>query len=397
MKLSNIAFTIFALLLFPFIYFSINNVDDLGGESPYGVHCAFFNLLIVLNSLLFLAFCGKSSFYKTNRLVLSWIFWVVLSQIFVYLGQLNSLKLFTDIVYVLFWPVCFLFTYKLIAVSPSKSDLLKKLFVLCFFEALILYVVILFTRGFFIEILYSSNEIYYPLLLTPWVFLLKSEKLKFVCFSLLAIAILSSTKRSALLVLLLILLPYYIHLGKSIFRNRLLFVSLIVLLLFVSVSIFYRIDSRMDNRLTSRIESVEEDRGSGRLDIWSAVIHEQSRSSFVEWLFGHGHNSVQKHVIVFNKGYSAHNDYLQMLFDYGIFALITMLIFIYYRFRRLLYLYRKKHNLFFSYYSSMVLFMVLTMVSHLVKYSTYFVFVVVYWAMVESLIDRERLLNKQKA
>ena len=297
----------------------------------------------------------------------------------------------------LFWPVCFLFTYKLIAVSPSKSDLLKKLFVLCFFEALILYVVILFTRGFFIEILYSSNEIYYPLLLTPWVFLLKSEKLKFVCFSLLAIAILSSTKRSALLVLLLILLPYYIHLGKSIFRNRLLFVSLIVLLLFVSVSIFYRIDSRMDNRLTSRIESVEEDRGSGRLDIWSAVIHEQSRSSFVEWLFGHGHNSVQKHVIVFNKGYSAHNDYLQMLFDYGIFALITMLIFIYYRFRRLLYLYRKKHNLFFSYYSSMVLFMVLTMVSHLVKYSTYFVFVVVYWAMVESLIDRERLLNKQKA
>ena len=149
--------------------------------------------------------------------------------------------------------------------------------------------------------------------------------------------------------------------------------------------------------MTSRIESVEEDRGSGRLDIWSAVIHEQSRSSFVEWLFGHGHNSVQKHVIVFNKGYSAHNDYLQMLFDYGIFALITMLIFIYYRFRRLLYLYRKKHNLFFSYYSSMVLFMVLTMVSHLVKYPTYFVFVVVYWAMVESLIDRERLLNKQKA
>lgn len=397
MKLSNIAFAVFALLLVLFMFFSMNDLEDSGVESEYGLYAAFLNFLIILNSLLFLAFSGKKCFFKTNRLVLSWIFFVVLSQIFVYLGQLNSLRLFTDIVYVLFWPVCFLFTYKLIAVSPSKSNLLKKLFVLCFFEALILYIFIIIKRGVFVESIYSSSEINYLLLLTPWVFLLKNEKIKFICFFLLAIAILSSTKRSALLVLLLILLPYYIHLGKSIFRNRLLFVSLIVLLLFVSVSIFYRVDSRLDNRLTSRIESVEDDRGSGRLDIWAAVLQEQSRSSFMEWLFGHGHNSVQKHVIVFNIGFSAHNDYLQMLFDYGIFALITMLIFIYYRFRRLLYLYRKKHNLFFSYYSSMVLFMVLTMVSHLVKYPTYFVFVVVYWAMVESLIDRERLLNKQKA
>lgn len=396
MKLSNIAFAVFALLLVLFMFFSMNDLEDSGVESEYGLYAAFLNFLIILNSLLFLAFSGKKCFFKTNRLVLSWIFFVVLSQIFVYLGQLNSLRLFTDIVYVLFWPVCFLFTYKLIVVSPSKSNLLKKLFVLCFFEALILYIFIIIKRGVFVESIYSSSEINYLLLLTPWVFLLKSEKLKFVCFSLLAIAILSSTKRSALLVLLLILLPYYIHLGKSIFRNRLLFVSLIVLLLFVSVSIFYRVDSRLDNRLTSRIESVEDDRGSGRLDIWAAVLQEQSRSSFMEWLFGHGHNSVQKHVIVFNIGFSAHNDYLQMLFDYGIFALITMLIFIYYRFRRLFYLYRKKHNLFFSYYSSMVLFMVLTMVSHLVKYPTYFVFVVVYWAMVESLVDRERLLDKQK-
>ena len=388
MKLSNIAFAVFALLLVLFMFFSMNDLEDSGVESEYGLYAAFLNFLIILNSLLFLAFSGKKCFFKTNRLVLSWIFFVVLSQIFVYLGQLNSLRLFTDIVY--------LFTYKLIVEKKKKSNLLKKLFVLCFFEALILYIFIIIKRGVFVESIYSSSEINYLLLLTPWVFLLKSEKLKFVCFSLLAIAILSSTKRSALLVLLLILLPYYIHLGKSIFRNRLLFVSLIVLLLFVSVSIFYRVDSRLDNRLTSRIESVEDDRGSGRLDIWAAVLQEQSRSSFMEWLFGHGHNSVQKHVIVFNIGFSAHNDYLQMLFDYGIFALITMLIFIYYRFRRLFYLYRKKYNLFFSYYSSMVLFMVLTMVSHLVKYPTYFVFVVVYWAMVESLVDRERLLDKQK-
>ena len=240
----------------------------------------------------------------------------------------------------------------------------------------------------------SSNEIYYPLLLVPWILLLDNEKIKFFFLLLLSIAVLYSTKRSALLVLLLILIPYYIYVAKTIFHNRLFWVVLLFLLSFSSLMFFHNIDEMMDNRLSSRIESVEDDGGSGRLEIWSAVLHQQGRSSFVEWLFGHGHNSVQKYVIVFNKGYSAHNDYLQVLFDYGVFALIILLIFIFYRFRMFLYLYRHKHKLFFSYYSSLSLFMILSMFSHLIKYPTYFVFIIVYWAMVESLVDKEKVFGK---
>lgn len=396
MKLSSVSFAVFCLLIIPFIFFGINNLEDVETNSVYGLFCAILNLFMILNSLFFCLFTNTNRAYKVNKLIVYWIFFTVLSQIFVYFsGSFDLLKLLTDIVYVLFCPVSFLFAYKLISVNSSKYFSFKSLFVVCFIESLILYYFILGSRGVLMNlVLESSNEIYYPLLLIPWVLLMKNERVKFVFFVLLAIAILYSTKRGALLVLLLILIPYYIHLGKTVFRSRFLMVFLLIILSFSSLIVFHQIDERLDNRLSSRIESVEEDRGSGRLDIWSAVLHQQGRSSFIEWLFGHGHNSVQKYVIVFKKGYSAHNDYLQVLFDYGIFSLIVLLIFIYYRFRRLMYLYHNNHYFFFSYYSSLVLFVVLSMLSHLIKYPTCFVFIVMYWAMVESLIDKKVISRK---
>lgn len=386
----------FSILFILFVYFGINNNYNSEESTLNGFFCAIINLAIEIISLLFIVTNWKYlSFTPIKAIVTLWIFFVVISQIMSFLaGNGGISNVFINIVYVLYWPLCFLFASVFAYVYPMKLNKFVNLFLLCFIESLILYVIILNTKGIFSYMdLESSNEIYYPLLFSPWLLMLKNEKVKFLCFVLLGIAVLYSTKRSALLAYVLIAVPYYIQLGQRIFRTRFFALFLLVFLAIGSVAVFDRIDSLMDNRLTTRIENVGEDRGSGRLDIWNEVVKQQKCSSFTEWIFGHGHNSVQKYVIVFGKGFSAHNDYLQVLFDYGIFSLLLIFSFLFLLIKRLFRLYHTKSIYFIPYYASIVLFLVLTMVSHLIKYPTYFVFLTIFWGAIEAIGGRKLLVN----
>ena len=124
----------------------------------------------------------------------------------------------------------------------------------------------------------------------------------------------------------------------------------------------------------SRFSSISEDKGSGRDIVWRNVLDTYSKSPVLEKIIGHGHYSA----IIVNRGHnidlSAHNDFLEVLFDYGIIGLILYLLLHIYLIKRLFFLKRNKSELFLPYLASYITMFIMSMVSHLILYPTYFTF-----------------------
>jgi hypothetical protein len=76
----------------------------------------------------------------------------------------------------------------------------------------------------------------------------------------------------------------------------------------------------------ARFEDPNTITGGGRVEIWAAIGEELTNASFKELLIGHGFESSQRVVQRrFATLTSAHNAYLQVLFDYGLLGLILFL------------------------------------------------------------------------
>ena len=158
----------------------------------------------------------------------------------------------------------------------------------------------------------AVNSIYYlvctiPILLMIW------NKLAICVLSIPIIFIVCiSGKGTAVLMLvacLLVLLVLAVA-RRSKFPATIIFVLLFMLgviaLLFVNESIF-------------------QEQSSGRLEIWSDVKTLYANGNPIQKLFGFGYWSVSKYTV---SGYSAHSDYLEVLFDFGIIGFVIYILMI---------------------------------------------------------------------
>lgn len=106
--------------------------------------------------------------------------------------------------------------------------------------------------------------------------------------------------------------------------------------------------------------------------------------------YGHGHNSA----IIVNRGHnidlSAHNDFLEVLFVTELIGLILYLLLHIYLIKRLFFLKRNKSELFLPYLASYITMFIMSMVSHLILYPTYFTFLATFWGAVEGQLYKKR-------
>ena len=66
-----------------------------------------------------------------------------------------------------------------------------------------------------------------------------------------------------------------------------------------------------------------EDEGSGRLDIYNASIALIESSDFIGHVIGHGYNAVKYQLEL-----SAHNDFLEIIYDFGWICCLLFVVFI---------------------------------------------------------------------
>ena len=164
-------------------------------------------------------------------------------------------------------------------------------------------------------------------------------------------------------------------------NNKIWRFSLVAVVIVTGYSAIGSFMESSDLFLLNRLTSIGEDEGSGRIDIWNGVVNGFSSSSSFELFFGHGLEATR----VVTGGDTAHNDYMEILYDYGLLVFIVYLSFVFYLLKHSYYLIKVKSTLAPSYMASVLLFLIPSFYSHIVIYPQYFLLFCMYWGIEKSL------------
>ena len=139
------------------------------------------------------------------------------------------------------------------------------------------------------------------------------------------IMIVLTTKRTGLLTIVVGIFLFQIseyHRDNTLKKKwrRLLMIVLMVLVAGLALIAIVR---ALNLDIFERFMELSEDGGSGRNQIWFQVYLDYKNGTFLELLFGQGYQSVTKMMLT-GRAILAHNDYLEILHDYGVIGLILI-------------------------------------------------------------------------
>lgn len=160
----------------------------------------------------------------------------------------------------------------------------------------------------------------------PLVFFISKNPIKIPLLVFYGVLILLAGKRSIFVAYVMCMGIYFLH---SVFEKndrtssknaqRLL---LVIVLLGSAFWLYYNNIEQFDY-IGGRFSNIRDDGGSGRDEVYASILGAFESSDLISQLFGHGYSSVLK---TFQVG--AHNDLLEILYDYGFLAVFTYVIFL---------------------------------------------------------------------
>lgn len=354
---------------------------------------------VTAGMLLFMAIiklCSfKNIFYDPllNACVLFWI-WTVISTI---LNMTGITSFINDFVTLSFGFIFLLFfSYCTRDLGDKDIEFVKKFSAFFLIFVSIVYISWIVSGGD-VTVSGALNSVYYVLLLLPIVFIQKNKLLIALEIVALFASVLLSGKRTAFIVLIAaLILPIVLSLKKGEGKKgrQVLLLILIIALLFIT---YNYLSSVFDITLFERFEDIGEDEGSGRLTIYKEVIEGFGNSSFLEKLFGHGFNGVANDgVVMFRPDWatsvsatSAHNDFLEVIYDYGIIGLLFYIVIIVKLIKNAVALRKINMDYFKMYVSAIVTFLLMSMFSHLIIYPTYVAFLWMFFSLGSSKLIKK--------
>lgn len=239
---------------------------------------------------------------------------------------------------------------------------------------------------------YRGGGTYLFLMMLPFAMLFPNKWIRiFYIFAMLLI-ILSSMKRGAALSALLGLFAYYIVNtivnGKGLTTKKII---VIVSGLFVIIVGFIVFDTMTGGIIIERFANISEDGGSNRNVIYPVVISMIEESDVFNIMLGHGWNSVLADSPF---QISAHNDYLELLYDCGIFSFFIFIVLVLYSWRYAFLLIKAKKSTAAAFSACCVIFLINSMVSHIHLYTWYFSAICLFWGYCIG-IERKEWPNKE--
>lgn len=171
------------------------------------------------------------------------------------------------------------------------------------------------------------NEIYTILLAFPIIFACKNILIKSIAQLSTIVMVLLALKATAVIAILAAYGTFFFVSPKIDNKKISKWIIRIIFFLLVAIAAIYVINSfgivELEGGLLNKFLEVDSTGGSGRIDIWKDSMKIQSESSLVEFLLGHGYNTLVNYI-----GFSAHNDFIEVMFDYGLIGLV-LYVFIY--------------------------------------------------------------------
>jgi hypothetical protein len=348
--------------------------------------------LLLINLLIVFIYSRKIHFSGIKLIIFMWL--VLIPFPILLAGQPFA----TNIIKVALWPTSFFASYLLVRSNPKAKQTLISTFIVIFLIGVYFFIQSKTFQSVSIRlgIMGTSNAIFGILTILPWILLLKNKKYIFILFLVLFGAVIFSNKRSATLILAGASIPFLNSLLMGVHSK----VSRWLILLLVGVTLlggfYYVSDVYLEGRIFTRFESIGEDEGSHRLTNWRGVIKSLERSYISELMVGNGHYAVGLKDATGRGSSAAHNDFLDVLYDYGLFMFLLYILLHIKILQRSYYLYKSRSPLFNSYFSSWVIFIVMSTISILIVQPRYLIFFAVYWGMVEAILDNQMVKLNSK-
>lgn len=284
---------------------------------------------------------------------------------------------------VLWWPSVFILFTSLFKYNSDYYGWIKSFVYVMFFINTSLFLLEISTRFSSNDAL-RTNTIFFILMLTPMVTLIRNTRNRFaLLFAILTCSVISG-KRSAMIAIALVLMIEWIRYMKNSTRHKFRTVVTTVFAVIFLAGAVYAVESALGISFIERFQGIEEDGGSGRTEAFIQVSFRYSQLPLEDKLWGCGHNAVRIEDFVsldFSKdeALSAHNDFLEVLYDYGLIGLILYLIFIFQIIALARYWKKVDREYYLSMLGSLAVFFVMSMVSHLVIYPTYSAYLMIFW------------------
>jgi hypothetical protein len=362
------------------VYVKFSSRGALGGDDLYG-----YGRVLAVSELSMIAYMALNLQWLRKApplvaLIGLWLVWV--AGTCAGLVSYGATTVVLSLLEVAYCPLLFLFSYAVHRQSPNLFRITHIVYLLLFAVCASMFLMVFkYQNADYTRYAAQLNDVYYLLLLLPWILLCPRAWWRYVGAGLIVVAVFWSMKRTALLALLVTLIVYIV---TEQIRTRRLFTWRwlvgIGLAAWFSFQLYSYVDIQVGGFISKRIESSFYDRGSGRLDIYNEVFRLLGNSTFDEWMLGHGHNTVRKFNTLQESDFlSAHNDWLEIVFDYGLPAL-ALYCFIHLSLLRYTFNLLKQQ----SYYgpamaTSYTLFLIMSLTSHLVLYASYFGYVMALW------------------
>lgn len=367
------------------------------GALPFDVpHSRILLFLLPLTELVMVWFIGLhwSRFPWRRPLPLTvvlWLLWMPFPCLeLMELGKTVAVPALTQALYC---PLFFPFFYLLAGVSPSWFQRLQRAFVLLLCLTAALLFLLISSAGDAAGGMHYTpvTNAYFALLLLPWVLTLRRSAWRTAGAVLVGAVSFCSLKRTGMVAFVVAVLACL--LGGALGRRRplgLRFVVGGVLIAAAAMLIFINSTNHTDRHVMARFADVREDGGSGRLDIFGMVLQLQAESPIENWALGHGHDGVRNsgQIVLCDEPLSAHNDWQEVLFDYGLPAMGLFLMLHALLLQKCWSLLRSRSWLGPPFAASYGLFLVLSLGSHLVLYPSYYSYLMAFWGATCAVSDQ---------
>lgn len=336
---------------------------------------------LILMSIVFVLLSLTSLLYSgINRLILA-ITIISLTSTCLY-GR-EDIMLLKQIIFILFWAAVFFLFYLLSFNDEKTISEGNKFYYLLLIPVTVLLLmsnVLRGSMGYKVGQL-GNNMIFYLLTMLPWLLVAKERILRLLTVLFVLGLSVVTMKRSAMTACVIITVSViFLEYVKG-NPNKVRAVCLSTLLALSAFGLMFYANAVNDGAAMERVENLEEDEGSGRLERYKDVIRLlRDEDIHGKLLLGHGFRTVEASL---GESASAHNDFLEVSYDYGIIGLIVYALIHLALIKRLLYL-RKIESVYYEgYLISYMIFFIMSMVSHLIIYPTYFIFLTSYWGAIE--------------
>ncbi|MBR3811547.1 MAG: O-antigen ligase family protein [Agathobacter sp.] len=203
-----------------------------------------------------------------------------------------------------------------------------------------------------------------------------------------------SNKRAGFIALCIGLILYFLldvktH-DRTNFSKMIRRLALLVAGIYVLYRVSYYIDSTLGFGIYDRLNRISMDQGSGRSKMYSKVWQAICESDWMEVLFGHGMNTAGK---VAGAGY-AHNDYLEILYDYGVFPFVCIVIFVLLIICQAIQMIKRRSPYAPAFVLSVVIGITLSMFSYFLVFYTFVTCIMAFWGYAIKM-EKLRLLKEE--